>query len=38
MLSTDKMVADFITKPIQGSIFVCRRNTTQGMSKEDFYE
>ena len=35
---TDKMTADFDTKPLQGSKFVEFRDKLLGISAEDFYE
>ena len=32
---TEKMVADFYTKPLQGSLFVEHRNAIQGVKQED---
>ena len=34
---TEVMVADFIAKPTQGSVFAYHRNVAQGMTKEDFH-
>ena len=33
---TDKMVADFSSKPLQGRIFVIHRNTMMGISVDDY--
>ena len=33
---TEKMIADYSTKPTQGSLFVCQRNTTLGIDESEF--
>ena len=33
---TDKMIADYSTKPTQGSIFVFQLNKIQGINDQDF--
>ena len=34
--STDKMVADYQSKPLQGMLFVDHRNMIMGINPEDF--
>ena len=33
---TEKMIANYSTKPTQGSLFVFQRNTMQGINEQDF--
>ena len=33
---SEKMVADYSTKPTQGSLFVCQRNLILGMDEKEF--
>ena len=33
---TDKMLADFSSKPLQGKAFIFHRNKMQGVNKDDF--
>jgi len=35
---TDKLVADYNSKPLQGYLFVKHRNTILGVAEEDFAE